>query len=89
MTFLYNFTVSIYNCTALSYNLFEAVSLVRGNLRRRIESFFTKSLPKVDQHIIDHLKVDHDELKPLSTRRRRSKTKKKKYENHTTKVGSS
>ena len=45
---------------------------------------------KVDQHIIDHLKVDHDELKPLSTRRRRrSKTKKKKYENHTTKVGSS
>ena len=44
---------------------------------------------KVDQHIIDHLKVDHDELKPLSSRRRRSKTKKKKYENHTTKVGSS
>ena len=40
MTFLYNFAVSIYNCSALSYDIFESVSLVRENLRRLEILFF-------------------------------------------------
>ena len=43
---VYNFAVSIYNHSALSYDLFESVSLVRENVRGLREIYNTKSKPR-------------------------------------------